>query len=83
MLNIEEAIRPLRDALRQDGADIAFRLKREGVVYFDLQLGGAGCAECVMPREILEQVIFASLEGKVADLAAVRVKDPRAREGKE
>jgi Fe-S cluster biogenesis protein NfuA len=74
---IEEVIAPLRDALRYDGADLEFKGEEDGIAYFRLEVSGASCEDCVVPREMLESMILTSLQSELGHLAGVVVEDPR------
>jgi Fe-S cluster biogenesis protein NfuA len=64
-------ISPVRDLIQLDGGDIEVVSVEGGVANLRLIIEGAECAECVMPREVLEGVA-----GKLLGLT-VRIDDPR------
>ena len=45
--------------------------------FVDLILEGASCAECVMPREFLEQIVLDMIKQKTPAVEAVSIDDPR------
>lgn len=49
----------------------------EGVVHLTLLIDDASCAECVMPREILEQTATRVLRAAVPTITRVSIVDPR------
>jgi Fe-S cluster biogenesis protein NfuA len=64
-------ISPVRDLIQLDGGDIEVVAVDGSTVELRLLLADAECAECVMPREVLEEVA-AKLLG-----LTVRIDDPR------
>ena len=62
---------PVRDILRLDGGDVELLTADEASVHLRLLLESAECADCVMPKAVLEDVA-AKLLG-----VAVRIDDPR------
>lgn len=64
-------ITPVRDILQADGGDVELLSMDEGTVNLRLVIEGAECAECVLPRPMLEEVA-AKLLG-----VPVRIDDPR------
>jgi hypothetical protein len=76
---VEELIAPVCSALQVDGADLRFEYERSGTVYFRLILTDeTACRECVMPQEILEQVVLTNLRRARSDVTAVEIDDPRS-----
>jgi hypothetical protein len=67
----------LRDFLQADGADIELAGIEGGTMRFTLLLADARCAECVVPRPMLEAVALQLLQPLVPGLAAVAIHDPR------
>ena len=75
---VEEAIAPMRQALQLDGADLEFDDERNGIADFRLILtDDTACKECVMPHDILEQVVFVNLSKAQPHITAVAIDDPR------
>jgi hypothetical protein len=64
-------ISPVRDLIQLDGGDIEVLADDGSSVHLRLLLEDAECAECVMPRGVLEEV-SSKLLG-----VAVKIDDPR------
>lgn len=64
-------ITPVRDILQADGGDVELLSMDGGTANLRLVIEGAECAECVLPRPMLEEVA-AKLLG-----VPVRIDDPR------
>lgn len=62
---------PVRDILQADGGDIELVGMEGDVAHLRLLIDGAECAECVLPKPMLEDVA-AKLLG-----VPVRIDDPR------
>jgi hypothetical protein len=64
-------ISPIRDLIQLDGGDVEVLADDGSSVHLRLLLEDAECAECVMPRGVLEEV-SSKLLG-----VAVKIDDPR------
>ena len=64
-------ISPVRDLIQLDGGDVEVLADDGSSVHLRLILEDAECAECVMPKGVLEEV-SSKLLG-----VAVRIDDPR------
>lgn len=68
---------PVRDLLRADGGDIELVGEEGGTARLRLLLEGAECAECVLPRPILEEIALKLLRSARPGLTSVLIEDPR------
>jgi Fe-S cluster biogenesis protein NfuA len=71
------ALDEVRALVQADGGDLRLAGVDGDVVALELVLEGAECAECVMPREFLEQVALDVLRRGGATVGGVRIADPR------
>jgi Fe-S cluster biogenesis protein NfuA len=79
---ITPAIDEARALVQADGGDMRLLgVDDAGTVSIELVLEGASCAECVMPREFLEQIVLDMIKQQVGAVAAVRIDDPREHPG--
>ena len=75
---VAAALDQLRVLVSADGADFELSgVDDAGIAHIRLDLEGAGCAECVLPAEELEQMIGDSLRRSVPGVRAAHVIDPR------
>jgi Fe-S cluster biogenesis protein NfuA len=74
---ITPALDEARALVQADGGDMKLRSIEGDSLNIDLVLEGASCAECVMPREFLEQIVLDMVKQKAPGVAAVRIDDPR------
>lgn len=68
---------PVRDLLRADGGDIELVSENGGTARLRLLLEGAECADCVLPRPILEDISLKLLRATRPELTSVVIEDPR------
>jgi Fe-S cluster biogenesis protein NfuA len=79
---ITPALDEARALVQADGGDMRLvAIDDAGTVSLELVLEGASCAECVMPREFLEQIVLDMIKQKTSAVAAVRIDDPREHPG--
>jgi Fe-S cluster biogenesis protein NfuA len=72
------ALDEVRALVQADGGDMTLvALSDVGKVDLRLVVEGASCEECVMPREILEQIALDMLHRKVPAVTSVSIDDPR------
>jgi hypothetical protein len=71
------ALDEVRALVQLDGGDMLLTGTDGGTVQLRLVVEGASCVECVMPREILEQIALDILSRSVPAVAAVTIDDPR------
>ena len=74
---IEPALDEARALVQADGGDMKLTSIDGGTLNIELILEGASCAECVMPREFLEQIVLDMVKQKVSAVSAVTIDDPR------
>jgi hypothetical protein len=68
---------PVRDIIQADGGDIELVSVDGTTAHLRLLLVEAGCAECLLPRPMLEEVALKLLRPTAPDLTGVRIEDPR------
>ena len=67
----------MREVLQSDGGDIELVGVEGGTARLRLVLESAGCAECVLPRPLLETIALQMMQPLVPGLSAVAIDDPR------
>jgi hypothetical protein len=73
----EEAVAGLRALVAADGGDVLITDTGDDSVRLALILETAECAECVMPRQFLEQVALDMMKPTLPGLDRVDIDDPR------
>ena len=74
---ITPALDELRGLVQADGADMTVTGVDGGTVNLQLVVETASCVECVMPREILEQVALDIFQRNGVGADTVVIDDPR------
>jgi hypothetical protein len=82
-VDLGEALQPLIDIVRADGADMRLVEQSEDAVGLQLDIKDATCAECVMPRQFLEGVVLTALQESQPWVRHVSIRDPREEGGSE
>jgi hypothetical protein len=70
---------PVRGILQADGGDIELVSHEGGTAHLRLIVETARCAECVLPRPMLETVALELLQPATPGLTTVVIDDPRER----
>jgi hypothetical protein len=78
---ITPALDELRGLVQADGADMTVTGVDGSTVNLQLVVETASCVECVMPREILEQVALNIFQRNGVDADTVVIDDPREHPG--
>ena len=74
---VDAGLAPVRAILQGDGGDIEFLSVDGDTVVLRLIIEDANCAECVLPRDMLEMVALDVMMPSVPGLMHVRIEDPR------
>ncbi len=74
---VEPALEGARALVQADGGDLVVERVEGTTVYARLVIEGAECAECVMPRQFLEQVALDMVSAALPDISTVTIDDPR------
>jgi|HubBroStandDraft_6_1064221.scaffolds.fasta_scaffold2169471_2 Fe-S cluster biogenesis protein NfuA len=77
------ALDEVRALVQADGGDFTLVSLDQAAGQVDLLLvvEGASCEECVMPRDLLEQIALDMLHRQVPAVTAVTIDDPREHPG--
>ena len=59
---IEEALEPIRKSLQADGYELIVNSFHEGVLSVEIQAGPDACAECLVPKHLMEIMIQQSVK---------------------
>jgi Fe-S cluster biogenesis protein NfuA len=74
---VEAAIDDLRRSLQADGGDLLFQSIDNGVVRCRLILSPNACLECILPKDVLEQVITYSVQERDPSVVGAQLEHPR------
>ena len=73
----EQLRNSLTTLVEQDGGSIELVQFTNDSMEFNLLLDSAECAECVMPKQFLEEVFLAQAQTIYGNLRSVLINDPR------
>jgi Fe-S cluster biogenesis protein NfuA len=76
---VDEVVDEMGALLRSDGADLTLvdADPKTARIELQLELDGAECAECVLPADLLEQMISEALSRRVPGEFELVLHDPR------
>jgi hypothetical protein len=74
---LDAGVDELRALLRPDGADLQMVETGPGRVHLTLDLANVECAECVLPPDVLDQMVREGLRRRVGPGLDVVFDDPR------
>ena len=60
---VEEALSDVRRALVADGYELAVQDLPGGTLRIQIEAGPQACAECLVPKEVMLEILRASLDG--------------------
>ena len=76
MATAAAALEGARALVQADGGDLVVDEVDGATIRAHLVIEGAECAECVMPRQFLEQVALDMARAELTDIEAVTIHDP-------
>jgi hypothetical protein len=71
------AVEEVKELVAADGGDMLLTGVDGGTAKLQLVVEHSNCVECIMPREILEQITLDILRRGGAEVDAVTIDDPR------
>lgn len=74
---LQPALDEVRSIISADGGDILLTSVEGSTVNLQLVVQGASCAECILPRELLEQVTLDIFQRGGTGVTAISIDDPR------
>ena len=74
---LQPALDEVRSIITADGGDILLTSVEDGRVNLQLVVEGASCAECILPRELLEQVTLDIFQRGGTGVTTISIADPR------
>lgn len=71
------AVEEIKELVAADGGDMLLTGVDGATAHLQLVVEHSNCVECIMPREILEQITLDILQRGGAGISAVTIDDPR------
>ena len=82
-MSIEAVVAELNEIVRPDGAELVLREATLTSVRLELDLSRSTCPECVVPKELLVEILAANLATAAPDVSAIELLDPREGAGRD
>ena len=82
-MSVEAIVAELNEIVRPDGAELVLRAATLTSVRLELDLSRSSCPECVVPKELLVEILAANLATVAPDVGAIELLDPREGVGPE
>jgi hypothetical protein len=73
----QAVLNELNEIVGADGAALVLRDATDSTVVLDLDLTGANCVECVLPHDLLVDIVRTRLTESDPDIRNVELRDPR------
>jgi hypothetical protein len=78
----EMAIAELNEIIRPDGAVLRVAEGSSSLLLIDLDLSNATCPECVVPKDLLLDILTTNLATADPDIGRIELHDPREEPGR-
>jgi len=73
---LEKALSGVKESLAADGYELAYEQPQEGTINIVIKAGPNACAECLVPKSILEQMILRDLSENGVPYKKVNIQLP-------
>jgi hypothetical protein len=80
-VSLESVVAELNEIVRPDGAELVVREATMSSVRLELDLSRSSCPECVVPKELLLEILAANLARVAPDVREIELHDPRETSG--
>lgn len=77
MTGIESVLAELNDVVRPDGAALVVRGLSETALSLELDLSDSTCPECVVPKDLMVDILRSKLAMVAPDIRDIDLHDPR------
>lgn len=74
---LSSGVKDIRESLQADGADLEALGLEDRVAKFRLLVGPETCQECILSKNILEQILVRTLQRTMPQVNSVQLDDPR------
>jgi Fe-S cluster biogenesis protein NfuA len=75
---IAEVVEELRPSLQESGGDLLFESYEDGIVNCRLVLTDDACLDCILPKDVLEDVVTQAAREREPGVVGANLTDPRA-----
>jgi hypothetical protein len=77
MTAADDVLVELNEIVRPDGAELVIRSQTESALLLELDLTNSSCPECVVPKDLLVDILRAKLAKAAPDIRDVDLLDAR------
>lgn len=78
---VAPVVEELNEIVRLDGAELVVRAESLTSVLLELDLSRSECPECVVPKDLIVELIRSKLATAAPDVSTVKLIDPREDDG--
>jgi hypothetical protein len=75
----QAAIAELNEIVRLDGGELRVTQASSTAIHLELDLSRSSCPECVVPKDLLVDILTANLAKADPDIRDIELHDPRER----
>lgn len=76
-MTVEAVVAELNEIVRPDGAELLVREASERTVVLELDLSASTCPECVVPKDLMLEILRSNLARLAPDIHRIELHDPR------
>jgi hypothetical protein len=76
-VTVDSVIAELNEIVRADGAELRVAERSATALRLELDLTNSECPECVVPKELMLEILIANLAEADPDIREIALDDPR------
>jgi hypothetical protein len=76
-VTVDAVIDELNEIVKPDGAVLRVRESSPSALYLELDLSGSSCPECVVPKELILDIVRSRVALVDPDVRTIELDDPR------
>ena len=76
-MTLEAVVAELNEIVRPDGAELVVREATMTSVRLELDLSQSTCPECVVPKDLMLEILASNLARLAPDVREIELHDPR------
>lgn len=76
-MTLAAVVAELNEIVRPDGAELLVREESATAVVLELDLSASNCPECVVPKDLMLEILRSNLARLAPDVARIELHDPR------
>ena len=76
-MTVAAVVAELNEIVRPDGAELHVRETSDTAVVLELDLTASTCPECVVPKELMLEILRSNLARLAPDVSRIELHDPR------